>query len=221
MPTYSLISTPLSEAWTAWILLLILLLGALANVLQGGVIVTSFTTLLAKPERSYADSQPNILARVVLHTYRLLIAGMALYLLTFRSGTFSIATLGWIMLFIGAVVVIKWLVTMLLSYTFSLTNKCASAPIHYDNLLTAACSALYPVLLCLPFYGPTPLLQHLTLLVVGAGIVLTAYKCIRAYLNSPLALLYILIYVTTLEVLPVVGAYIGVTHIVSNSFVIL
>ena len=76
---------------------------------------------------------------------------------------------------------------------------------HYGNLFTLAALILYPVVLVL-MHVVSPVaarwcLAVVTVLFVSAWL----YRCIRTYITSPVAVLYLLLYVLILEILPFAG----------------
>ena len=214
-----LISSPVSEPWTAWALLVLLLLACMANVLQPGVMVSGFATILTKPERQYTESQHTVLGQICLHLFQIGTLAMAYYLLCFQTGAFTMVRYGVILLLVAVVYGAKVLSMMLVGYTFQLRKRCASIGTHYSNLICVFCCCLYPLLLLLYRYGVTPFLRVLLLLLTGMFIVLVFLKYCRAYLVKPMALCYILLAVLTMDVLPLVGAYYGTVYILSQRFV--
>lgn len=220
MHTIPTISSPFSEPWTAWVLLLILVLGILVNVTQPGVIWNSFRTLLSKPERSYADTQSNVTGQMILRLFRLLTVSMAYYLVLYRTGTFSLLHYGLIIALVGGVDIVRWLLILMIDYTFRLQKKCATITMHYSAIQTAACCALYPFMLWIMYYGINAFLTKGVLVLIGITLALILYKFMRAYLRNAVSLFYIIIYVMTLEVLPLVAIYAGVQHIISPSFIL-
>ena len=214
-----LISSPVSEPWTAWVLLLLLVLAALANVAQPGVVLNSFTTIVAKPERQYTESQRTVLGQICLHLFQLGTLAMACYLLCFHDGAFSIARYGVILVLIALLYGIKVLMMLLVNYTFQIRKRCASIGEHYEHLICVFCCALYPLMLGMFYYGNTRVLQTLVTLVTAAFLALIVFKYCRAFLQRPSSLLYILLSVMTMDVLPLLGAYYGTNYILSQSFV--
>lgn len=214
-----LISSPVSEPWTAWALLVLLVLASLANVLQPGVVAGSFMTVLAKPERQYTETQHTVLGQICLHLFQMGTLAMAYYLLCFQTGAFTAMRYGMILLLIAVLYGAKVLSMLLVGYTFQLRKRCASIGTHYGNLICVFCCCLYPVLLLLYHYGVTPFLRVLLLVLTGMFIVLVFLKYCRAYLVKPMALCYILLAVLTMDVLPLVGAYYGTVYILSQRFV--
>lgn len=214
-----LISSPVSEPWTAWVLLALLVLAGMANVWQPGVVVNSFSTIFTKPERQYTDIQRTVLGQICLHLFQLGTLGMGYYLLCFSTGTFSLTRYGAILLFIAAIYGIKVLAMGLVSYTFQLQKRCASIGTHYGNLICVFCCSLYPMLLLLYRFGPTHELRVMLTVLLAVFMLLITIKYARAFLNRPIALLYILLAVLTLDFLPLVAAYVGTNYILSQSFV--
>lgn len=200
-------------------LLGLLFLAVLANVSQSGVVVNSFSTLFAKPDRSYADVQRTGIGQISLHMFHIGTLSLGYYLFCFTTGDFSISRFGIIALFVMLVYGLKVLLMWLVEYTFQLQKSCPAAGSHYVNLVTVWCCALYPLLLVMQNAGVNDFLRWCAGLISGMFVLLVLYKWCRAYLDSPLTLLYILLSVVTLEVLPIVGAYYGVVFILRQSII--
>lgn len=222
MPTdIPLISSPVSEAWTSWVLLALLLLAVLANASQAGVVRSSFGTVFAKPDRSYADVQRTGIGQISLLLFQIGTLGMAYYLLCYRTGDFTITRYGVIVLFVAVVYGIKALLLWLVQYTFQLQRICPTAAVHYGNLVTVLCCLLYPLLLLIQNMGMSRAFGWCAGILAALFALSVFYKWCRAYLDSTLALLYIILSVLTLEVLPFIGAYYGVKFILSQSIITL
>ena len=220
MPTaIPLISSPISEAWTSWILLLLLFLAVLANASQSGVVMSSFSTIFTKPDRSYTDIQRTGIGQISLHIFQLGTLSFAYYLFAYTYGDFSISRFGAITLFLTMIYGLKALLMWLVQYTFQLQKTCPNAGAHYTNLVTVLCCVLYPFLLIMQNAGATSFLKWCVGLIACVFVLLVLYKWCRAYLDSPLTLIYIVLSVVTLEVLPILGAYYGVVFILRQSIV--
>lgn len=196
-----------------------LLLGGMANVLQPDSVVGSFATILTKPERQYTDTQRTVLGQICIHLFQIGTLGMAYYLFCFRSGDFTLARYGVILLMVAMIYGLKLLIMLLVSYTFQLQKRCASITVHYENLLCVFCCALYPLLLVMQSGGTTVMLRTLVIILAGAYVLLLAFKYCRAYLQSPMALINILLFTLTLDVLPLLVGYYGTEYILSQSLV--
>jgi hypothetical protein len=76
---------------------------------------------------------------------------------------------------------------------------------HYGNLFTLVALVLYPVLLVLLRFT-SPLAARWTLgIVLVLFILIWIYRTFRTYVVSPVAVIYLLIYICTLEIMPFAG----------------
>ncbi len=207
------ISTPLSEAWPTWLMLGLLLCLVLSEVLQPDSFSSVFRSTFTRLERVYGDRARNFYGVLLLNTFRIGTVAMALYVFTYSHAPFSLLTYGSIILLIIAIILVKMLVSGLVSYTFELGRTTALFLPQYDNLWTILCLLLYPVtLLCIN-------LESAVLLWVAIGIValfvaLMLYKIMQYFYAGPKSLLYLMIYVVTLELLPL-GAIMVTTRLLT------
>ena len=100
------------------------------------------------------------------------------------------------------VLMLKMLLNVLLDYTFSLSRRFGSAYEAYGNIVTTGTVVLYPVMLVL-MHVTNPLAVQGTIGVL-AIIFLCAwtFRAVRTYVISPAAILYLVLYIATLEVVP-------------------
>lgn len=202
-----LISSPLSETWVAWVLLFILVLLPIASVFQPQLIRVSFVSLLSRKERDsiFVDSSPDFRARMVLQLYTLLILAMSMMVMFRTSGDFVLEWFGWILLCCFGALVIRWLMQLLVGYVFFTPQTADVFARHYHYLNHATAVALLPITL-LAIYLPD--LSHSWL--IGAYLtaatlylVLVVYKIVMLLSKSAWSAIYILLYVLTVEVVPI------------------
>lgn len=91
---------------------------------------------------------------------------------------------------------------VVLDYTFSLSRRFGGAYEHYANIATLICLLIWPAVLILMHIG-TPVACRWTLGVAAfLFIALWVYRSAAQYITSPVALLYMLLYWCTMELLP-------------------
>lgn len=207
MPGIPLISSALSETWVAWTLLALLAMLPLASAFQPQLIRVSFASLLSSKERDsiFVASSPDFRARLILYLYTMLIETMAMMVLFCTSGDFSYEMFGIVFACTVGVNVVKWLLQRLVAYVFFTPQALEVFGRHYNYLNHVAAVLLLPITL-LAIYLPS--VSHGWLLGLYAAdillyILLVMYKTIVLFARSAQSLLYILLYVVTLEVVPV------------------
>lgn len=106
-----------------------------------------------------------------------------------------------------AVNLVKMGINALLDYTFMLSRRFGTGHEAYSNLITMSTIILYPVLLILLHCQNTAAtlwtIGILAMLFVGAWL----YRCLKTYFISPMAFLYLILYIATMEVLPLMALF--------------
>ncbi|MBO4250144.1 MAG: DUF4271 domain-containing protein [Paludibacteraceae bacterium] len=204
-----------SAPWCSWTMLGLLLCAVLSEWFQPGVISQSPISLAVRNDRTYKESPVNFMGQFLVSLFRIGTVGMALCLCLSPENDFSflmfIAVCGLVL----AVLLLKMLCNSLLDYTFMLTRQFGAPYEHYGNLFTLVALVLYPIVLVL-MHWVTPVAARWCLAVVtGLFVIAWLYRCIRTYITSAIAVLYLMLYMMTLEILPFAGlAYISAKMIV-------
>lgn len=186
-------------------MLVLLFCAVLAEWSQPGVITQSTASLFAHTDRTYKDSPTTFMGQLLITLFRIGIIAMALCL-CFCTAGHAPFTAFWVACgCILAILLIKWLSALLIDYTFSLARRFGAVYEPYGDLFTAGTVALYPVVLILLHWG-TPMAARWAAGIWAALLIgIWTFRCIRTYLVSLQALLYLFIYIATLEILPMAG----------------
>ena len=199
------IVSSLNAPWCGWTMLGLLLCAIVSEWIQPGVISQATTSLIVRNDRTYKESPANFMGQVLITLFRIGTIAMALCLCMAQEGKYSFVAFMAISGIIFAVFALKMLFNGLIDYTFTLTRRFGAPYEHYGNLLTLMTLALYPILLLLiHFVSPLAAqwcLGGLTFLFC----LLWFYRCFRTYSISAVAVLYLILYITTLELLPLAG----------------
>lgn len=182
----------------------------LAGVFQPAVIRQGFVSLFSKVERSYNDSPMNYVGQVLLFVFRAGIVGMAIYLFTYNShlathtadGEFLFSRYMTIMGAVAATEIVKYLVSLLLNYTFQLSRQFATLFAHYTYVSTSICCVLYPLLLLIIYFGSQALTTIGLCVMMSVCWLVLFIKWIRVFFTSIPSVIYVLLYILTIEVLP-------------------
>ena len=103
------------------------------------------------------------------------------------------------------VALVKMALDLLVDYTFRITKRYGDIYEHFSNIFTLVSVALYLLLLLFMRIDSLVATRWMLGLMAGVFFLLWAYRCVRQYVHSPMATAYLLIYMTTLEFLPLAG----------------
>jgi hypothetical protein len=192
--------------WVPWALLLcgILLLGLLwANP---RCVADSFSSMFSGMERHYTDTS-GLLAAGGSLVFSTLVPAMALCVCVYRGGPFLIGE--WL-LTVAAVGVLWALQALLRLYTAAVfsVGGWLRAGREYLVSLRLAVSLLLYVAVCVSVVLPVDgLPQWLFGIAVAVYVAALSLRLVRMFYRNPLSLLYISLYILTLEVLPIAALF--------------
>ena len=156
-------------------MLVLLLFAVLSEWLQPGVIAQSPVSILVRAERTYKDAPTSVMAQILITLFRIGTLAMLICLYFCESGSFQ------------------------------LSRQFGEIYEHYSNLLTLTVVALYPVLLLFLHIGSAASYRWLLIITGGVFLLLWLFRSAQQYIRTPMAILYLLVYTLTLEVLPMAG----------------
>ena len=197
------ICSPLSAPWCGWIMLGLFLCGVLSEFFQAGVISQASASLRSHTERLYRDMPVNFMGQVLVTLFRVGTVAMALCLCFSPSDRFSFAAYAAINGIIIALLLVKMLCNVLIDYTFQLSRRFGMVYEHYSNIATLVSLVLWPVVLVLLHVNNPVVIRWVLGAVVILFLALWLYRCIIQYLHSPKALLYLVFYICTVELVPI------------------
>lgn len=201
------IISPQSAPWCAWVLLALLLLAIGSELLQPGVISRAATSLITRSERTYKEAPNNFLGQLFISLFRIGVWGMAIYLVLGSNRPFLFTTYAAICGCILSVIVLKWLCHLFLDVVYMFSRRFSSVHEHLYNIFTLSAVALYPLLLIL-FFIDHPLVSAWVVGLILAFFMLAwIYRSARLFIISPSAIIYFILYISTLEIIPVVLVY--------------
>lgn len=201
-------------------MLLLAVFAVLSELMQPGVLSGSFTLVFSKVERTYHDPHRNIPGQLCINVFRIGTFALALYLFCYVGGTLSLGH--WevqfltdktflfrkyllVLLVVFGVDTVKYLLTLWVNYTFQISRRFTLISLHYNSLWTVINSAFYLLLLVLlPVDSPKIIFWSFLALCIVA-LVLIGVKWLRVFYSGLPSLLYIALYLLTLEVLPLLA----------------
>lgn len=208
------ILSPMATPWTSWVMLLIPICGILAEVFRSGGVAQSFASVFSTSERTYNDSSQNILSQIWMYIFRVAVVAMALYLLVHGEGTFALVHYLIVLAVVTGWDVVRRLLSGIVDYTFGISRHFAPVFAHYDNIWTVGCCCIYPLLLVLLRVDNSNVTAGVVLGMFCILVLLMLVKWIRVFFVGLRSLLYIALYVVTLEILPAFGIIVGLSRVV-------
>ena len=205
LTAYDHIISPLTAPWCGWTMLVLLILAVLSEWLQPGVISQATTSISVHPERAYKDAPTRTVAQLFISVFRLGTLAMALCLcFPAESGFSFVAYLAVCGVLLG-VALVKMACDLLVDYTFRITKTYGEVYEHYSNLMTLTCVAIYALLLVFMKIDSLPATRWMMAVVAAVFVSLWFYRGIRQFVHTPMAIIYLLLYMTTMELLPMAG----------------
>ena len=192
-----------NASWSGWVMLFLLLFAIVGEYMQPGIITQAYQSLRPRIERVYKDAPNNILSQILITFFRIGTLAMALCLCFAEEATFSFAAFAAVSGLIVAVLMVKMLCNALVDYTFILSRRFMPIYEHYANIFTLTTCILYPCLLVLLRVGNEMAVRWVLGIVTIFFVTLWIYRSARTFIQSPLAIIYFLLYIVTLEVLPI------------------
>lgn len=202
------IISPMSAPWCGWTMLVLLLCAIVSEWLQPGIITQAHESLIAKTDRTYKESPNTFLGQMLISVFRIGTIAMALCLCVYKGTGFSFAAFAVICGLVVALLLLKMLFNRIIDYTFALSRRFGEAYELYADIVTLAAVALYPIVLAMLRIGTPLLAQWGTGIVAVLFLGMWIYRSARLYIVSPIAVVYLTLYIGTLEVLPIASLYV-------------
>ena len=199
------ISSVLSAPWIAWIMLALMVCAVFAEWFQPGVILQAPSAFFARTNRTYRESPANFQGQFLITLYRLGTVAMALFVCVCPADQASAAAYGLILAGVVAVLLVKMLVNVAVDYVFLLTHRYGEAYGPYGDLVTMVSLVLYPAVLLLVRFGTPEVARWVMGVTAALFLMLWIYRAWRTYVSSLMAPVYLLMYIATMEVLPLAG----------------
>jgi len=179
----------------------------MGEVFQPGVISSASESLFAHANRTYKQAPDNFPGQMLLTLFRIGIPALALCLFL---DVHSLAAYGVAAAMMVAMMVVKRLCDRVLDYTFHLRVAAGGVRTHYANIGTLSSMMLYVCLLVLLQTGSVTANRWIIGICALLFVMMVTYRLARIYVTDAKAILYLGIYILTLEVLPL-GALVVIT----------
>ena len=206
MDGLTVISSPWSETWVAWVMLGLLVLAGTAHALQPQAIATGFRSIFTTGDRNsmFIDSDMDRRAQFLMIFLSFCTFSMATYvslLAYLGAGEYSFRTYGLIVLITVGILLVRMLLEWLVAFTFVNRSAIHTLLYHYYHLTVCSVIIHYPIVLLSLFWSAlTP-----RAIIILNGTILALYligllvKTCGILMRSLRSLLYILVFIVTLE----------------------
>lgn len=196
------ILSPMSAAWCGWTMLALFLCALFSEVMQPGVITQSPLSILARTERTYKEAPTNTLGQTLITLFRIGTLGMAICLSFHAGGMFRFSTFAAVCGMVVAAIIIKMICNQIIDYTFMLSRRFMPFYEQYGDLATIAACALYPCLLVFIRISQPQWSIWALGIIACAFVLVCIYRMARIYIRSLNAVLYVILYIATMELVP-------------------
>ena len=187
------ISSPISESWVYWILLLFFVLVAVNRSVRDSVVV-ALRNSFSHSERVYGGQSQNILAISTAWIFRVGVLAMAIYVLSYTSEQFTFMAYTKILGAVALIEVIRHILLLGVGWVFLSNNQLANGIGQLEIVRNVVCVLLLPVLLLLIRLN-YPMLHFILLGIIGlAFTVLVIAKSTLLFYKNILSIFYIFLY---------------------------
>lgn len=210
MEMISRISSPLSESWVSWVMLLLLIffvinrmyLPEISGVIRG---------VSSRGDRTYAsrDNRPYI-----TWLYKIGTLALGVHLVWVRNEDGIVCgDFGIIVGILTCVLLLQWLLVHITARVF-LTHRQVENAIEQRTMISnAICALIMPLLLV--FLYQIDVLNGILIAILLIGYVGVIFvRALQLFYKNLLTVLYILLYIISLEVIPLVGIVLWIQNII-------
>lgn len=208
MDVITRISSPMTESWFAWLFFAFFVFWVSKGMFLAEASLV-FRGLFSKGERSYVG---NTGLQYLTTLYRAGIMALLIYMLIHVTGEFTFINYSIVLGVILAAILTQNLLTRLVGLVF-LSNRMLDGALEQRRLIGDVLCGLIPLAIMLLYMIPAcnmVVVIILSLLYVGMILV----KSIQLFYNNLLSVLYVLLYITSLEVIPLVVAILWIKNII-------
>lgn len=179
-----------------------LLCAVLGEIFQPGVISQAHASLLSQNDRTYKDAPVNFQGQLLMTIFRIGTIAMGLYLCLYTGGQSGFGVFAALCGLVIALILVKMLCNNLLDYTFQISRRFMPPYEQYSDITTITTYLLYPALLVMLRVDNLVLNRWLVGVVAALFLLMWLYRLARNYVHSFAGLAYVVLYIATLEILP-------------------
>ncbi len=201
MDNVARILSPDSASWVMWVLFGLLLLALCVGFL-GSDIAALARSLFSKSDRMYVDrNTQGILQTIIVLSFRIGVIALVGYLWIYNANDFAIGNYLLVVGIVASLLLVQWLLLKGIGNVFLPQKHLAIAMEQRSIVCNAMAMLLWPIALVMIYIGK----EASTVLCGIAGgvyVVLICVKYMQLFYQNVLSIGYMLLYVISLEVLP-------------------
>ena len=205
MDNVARILSPDSASWVMWVLFGLLLLALCVGFL-GSDIAALARSLFSKSDRMYVDrNTQGILQTIIVQSFRIGVIALVGYLWIYNANDFAIVNYLLVVGIVASLLLVQWLLLKGIGNVFLPQKQLAIAMEQRSVVCNAMAMLLWPIALVMIYIGK----EASTVLCGIAGgvyVVLICVKYMQLFYQNVLSIGYMLLYVISLEVLPLCAA---------------
>ena len=207
MEMISRISSPVSESWVAWILLLLVVLWLL-NSMFGPEISLVFRGLFSRGERTYLSNGGQL--QYTTWGFRVGVVALLVQMLLVKGEGFAFVDYGIIFGIMSLAYLVQELLIRLVGAVF-VSHRVLEGALDQRTLLNNALCGMLPLVVLSSRMERLGVIVLFALLLLYIGILLI--KSVQLFYKNILSILYISLYIISLEFIPLVGAILWIKNI--------
>ena len=197
--------SPNSAPWVMWVLFGLLLLALCVGFL-GSDIAALARSLFSKSDRIYVDrNTQGILQTIMVLSFRIGVIALVGYLWIYNANDFAIVNYLLVVGIVASLLLVQWLLLKGIGNVFLTPKQLAIAMEQRSVVCNTMAMLLWPIALVMIYIGK----EASTVLCGIAGgvyVVLICVKYMQLFYQNVLSIGYMLLYVISLEVLPLCAA---------------
>ena len=197
--------SPNSAPWVMWVLFGLLLLALCVGFL-GSDIAALARSLFSKSDRMYVDrNTQGILQTIIVLSFRIGVIALVGYLWIYNANDFAIVNYLLVVGIVASLLLVQWLLLKGIGNVFLPQKQLAIAMEQRSIVCNAMAMLLWPIALVM-MYTDKEASTILCGIAGGVYVVLICVKYMQLFYQNVLSIGYMLLYVISLEVLPLCAA---------------
>ena len=197
--------SPNSAPWVMWVLFGLLLLALCVGFL-GSDIAALARSLFSKSDRMYVDrNTQGILQTIIVQSFRIGVIALVGYLWIYTANDFAIVNYLLVVGIVASLLLVQWLLLKGIGNVFLPQKQLAIAMEQRSIVCNAMAMLLWPIALVMMYTGKEASII-LCGIAGGVYVVLICVKYMQLFYQNVLSIGYMLLYVISLEVLPLCAA---------------
>ena len=205
MEMISRISSPISESWVAWVLLLLVVLWLLNSMFVPEISMV-FRGLFSRGERTYSSNGGQL--QYTTWGFRVGLVALLVQMLLVKGVGFAFVDYAIIFGIMSLAYLVQELLIRLVGVVF-VSHRVLEGALDQRMLINNALCGVLPLVVLLSEKERLGMIVLLVLLYVGMLFI----KSVQLFYNNIMSMLYILLYIISLELIPMVGAILWIKNI--------